>query len=274
VRHASRESERSRPERKAVPGTWDGHAPEELERAWCVPRVETYRLLGSTNDRAAALGREEGARPAVVLSEEQTAGRGRRGTAWQSAPGVGIWMSVLLGPEARSRQLPLVVGVACARAIERIAQPGLPVSIKWPNDLQLGARKVGGILCESGPYGVVVGIGLNVAPPREGFASGVDTRATTLEAHARKVLQRKSLAGEILRELLEVTSRPDPFGAVRSELARRDALTGRRVDTDGQGPGIARGIDEQGALLLEREDGSLLTVASGSVRLAAGSVAD
>jgi BirA family biotin operon repressor/biotin-[acetyl-CoA-carboxylase] ligase len=266
---------RAEPGGPAVVGSWDGCSGERLEREWGVPLVETYRTLGSTNDRAVALGREGAPRPSVVVSEAQSAGRGRHGASWQSASGVGIWMSILFEAALRAPQLPLLVGVACARAVESIGPGGGRVRVKWPNDLVLDDdRKVGGILCESGPHGVVVGVGINVASPPGGFAPDVADHATSLEIAWSISIQRRSLAGSIIREIRTILRLPDPFVSVRAELERRDALRGRTVHSQSRGTGVARGIDEHGALLVEAPDGSLRSVTSGSVRLATASTPD
>lgn len=246
---------------------WAGHTGAELAEAWGVPVVEAFTSVGSTNDRAAELGRAGSPRPAVVIAEEQTAGRGRRGDRWQSAAGAGIWLSLLVEARHGFPQLPLVVGVACACAVERVAGPGPRVRVKWPNDLLVEDGKVGGILCESGPYGVVIGVGLNVRAPEGGFEPAHADSAAALEVAAGKPLSRMQLASFVVAEILARLSEEDPFAGVRDELRRRDALLDRAVVTDFGGPGLGRGIDPSGALLLERPDGSTIAVGSGSVRL-------
>jgi BirA family biotin operon repressor/biotin-[acetyl-CoA-carboxylase] ligase len=229
--------------------------------------VETYTTIGSTNDRAAELGRAGALTPAVVVAEEQTAGRGRRGAAWRSAPGTGIWLSILLSPRNARPGLPLAVGVACARAIEVAAGPGTEIRVKWPNDLLAEDRKVGGILCEASPTGLVVGIGIDVAPDSVAGDPALAGIATALEVAWGKTLDRNRLAASIIEQVLRVADHADPVRSVLDELARRDALAGRRVTTETHGAGRAAGIDEDGVLLLEREGGERVRVVSGSVRL-------
>src|SRR6185295_19469839 len=132
-----------------------------------------YPTIGSTNDAAADLV-ASGARPGieglVVVADEQTAGRGRRGHTWFSPPGSGLYVSTVLMP-ARARVdaaratalLTLAAGVAIAEGID--AATGLAVDLKWPNDLFVGRRKLAGILAEgSGHDAIVLGYGINVAP--------------------------------------------------------------------------------------------------------------
>ena len=248
---------------------WHGYTGRELAEAWRIPVVEAYRSIGSTNDRAAELGRSGSPTPAVVVAEKQTAGRGRRGDRWQSASGSGIWLSLLLGGEHAFPQLPLVVGVACARAVDRaVPETGRPlVSVKWPNDLMVGDRKVGGILCESGPFGLVIGVGLNVTEPEGGFDPSFARSATALEVHTGKGMDTSGLAEGIVAEILASTRLHGAFERAWEELAARDALHDRDVLTEEHGPGIARGINRDGALLVEGADGVVRPVRSGSVRL-------
>jgi BirA family biotin operon repressor/biotin-[acetyl-CoA-carboxylase] ligase len=156
----------------------------------------------------------------------------------------------------------LVVGLAVAEAVEGVA-PEVRVSLKWPNDLQVGPRKLGGVLCESAGDAVVAGIGINLrsVPPE------VRERATSLEVEASRSLPASELAGSIVAALRR---REAPGAALDADvlgsLAARDALAGATLDTDEHGRGVGRGLDRDGALLLERPDGSRVRVMAGSVR--------
>lgn len=247
--------------------TYDGSTPDELARIWGVSRVETWARISSTNDRALALGIAGAPVGTTVVAEEQTAGRGRRGAPWHSASGAGLWMSVVLAPEHADARLPLLVGVACAEAIEA-ADARIHVRVKWPNDLVIGPRKVAGILVERASGQVVVGVGINLEEPSGGFPATLAGHATALEIEGSRRLLRKEMAAAVLATMLERLRRPDPFRAALSDLAARDALVGRRVETEEAGPGVARGVDPSGALVLERPDGTRVPVVSGHVRLA------
>ena len=246
---------------------WEGEPVEVWRDAWSVPLLEAWATIGSTNDRALELG-AGGARPfTVVVSDEQTRGRGRRGAAWHSPPSSGLWMSLVLPLRPAPAWLPLLVGLAVAEAIEG-ATGAVGVGIKWPNDLVLGAGKVGGILCESAGGVVVAGVGINVRAPREGFPEGLRGTATALDIEGAKSLSMSRLAGLIVdgvEALLEVDEAGLGAAGLR-ELATRDVLAGRRVRTEEAGEGTARGIGADGALVLERPDGSRVNVSSGSVR--------
>lgn len=231
-----------------------------------MPLVDTHESVGSTNDRAAELARDGAPAWTVVVANEQTAGRGRRGDSWFSPPGSGLWMSVLLGDRRALPQLPLLVGLACAEAIEKHLD-GVRIGLKWPNDLFLAGRKVGGVLCERAEETVVAGIGINLRTPGGGFEAALSMIAISLEAESGKTLLRSALAGTILRSLREILVGEGAFASALPRLEARDVLSGRGVMAERCGPGIARGIDASGALVVERPDTTRVRVISGSVRL-------
>jgi BirA family biotin operon repressor/biotin-[acetyl-CoA-carboxylase] ligase len=242
---------------------WHGRSLDAWAEAWGVPVVEAYASIGSTNDRALELGSTGCHTFAVVVADEQTAGRGRRGARWHSPPGSGLWMSCVLETERTSPHTTLVVGLAVAEAIEEVARE-VRVAIKWPNDLMIRGGKVGGILCESAGGPVVAGIGINLRSLGESPAMALAYRATSLEVETGKSLRASELATSIVRRLKARPSMLD--AATLAELAARDALAGTQIDTEEHGPGVARGIDRNGALQLERPDGSRVSVVAGSVR--------
>jgi BirA family biotin operon repressor/biotin-[acetyl-CoA-carboxylase] ligase len=177
-------------------------------------------------------------------------------------------MSVVLPPVGAAPWLPLVVGLAVAEAVEE-ATGVLAVGLKWPNDLVLRGRKLGGILCESAGGAVVAGVGVNLRAPREGFPGRLSQSATSLDVEGAKSLAINRLVGSILNRLevrLEVSG-AELEDATLAELAARDVLADRAVHTEELGRGTARGIARSGSLVLERPDGYRVTVSSGSVRL-------
>ncbi|HSW31531.1 MAG TPA: biotin--[acetyl-CoA-carboxylase] ligase [Longimicrobiales bacterium] len=249
---------------------WDGEPVHVWARVWRADRFEAHDVLGSTNDRLRELAAEGAGRYSVVVAEEQTSGRGRSGGVWHSPPGSGIWISVLLPcPGLVPPHLPLVVGVAAARAAER-ACPGVTVGIKWPNDLQLGGLKVGGILCEHVHGAVVAGVGMNLRVAPGALPGEVALQAAALEGATSARVSVGELGTALLHELHALVPRSAKGldGEIRGELERRDVLRDRAVVTQQAGPGTARGIGPAGALLLERPDGGRVAVTAGSVRLA------
>ncbi|NND84277.1 MAG: biotin--[acetyl-CoA-carboxylase] ligase, partial [Acidimicrobiia bacterium] len=181
---------------------WDGREVVTLQMAWGVPALEAYSSIGSTNDRARALAEEGGDAWATVVADEQTKGRGRRGTTWISEPGAGLWMSVLLDGGLTPTTVPLEVGLACAEAIEEVVE-GIDIGIKWPNDLLVEDGKVGGVLCEAAGRRIVAGIGINVAgaPDSSAVVDAGGLPPRSLQVMAGNKLSRSDLAEALVRRL-------------------------------------------------------------------------
>jgi BirA family biotin operon repressor/biotin-[acetyl-CoA-carboxylase] ligase len=247
---------------------WEGEPTSTWRERWQVPVLEVHDLVGSTNDRARELSAPGCALPAVVIAEAQSAGRGRAGARWHSPPGVGLWMSLALRLEgSASAAFPLQVGLAAAAACEQ-ATPGLRVGIKWPNDLFVEGRKVGGVLCERVTGAVVAGVGVNVRQRPEDFPDALALAATSLEATSGCKVSRARLASALVARLSRLSGAEiGALGpAVLSDLAGRDVLCGRPVWTRQAGEGKACGIAPDGALLVEDRHGSVQRVVAGSVR--------
>ena len=256
--------------REAPAPRWEGAPTSTWELRWGVPRFEAWVRVGSTNDRARTLA-ADGAPPfTLVVAEEQVAGRGREGRSWASPSGLGLWASLVLrSPDLHARLLtPLLVGVAVCRAVETRV-PELEVGLKWPNDVLLGRRKLAGVLCEGDLEGtVVVGVGVNVRQRPRDFPPPIRGRAVSLEMAAGREVGRAPLLGEIVSRIRELMDPPAArlSGALAREVAARDRLRGHAVVTHGDRPGVARGIDPDGALRVEREGGRTERVRAGSVR--------
>jgi BirA family transcriptional regulator, biotin operon repressor / biotin---[acetyl-CoA-carboxylase] ligase len=215
----------------------------------------------------------------VCIAESQRAGRGRLGRTWISPPGASIAMSVGWAFPACRGDLPalsLAAGVAVARALMRVGAQG--VMLKWPNDIWFRDRKIGGILLESratldGPAFVVLGIGINLTLDAEARAAmqAAGVNAAALAEACPAVPSRNQVAGAILDEVLGmlVQFEQDGLAPFLGAWAGLDALKGRtsrvwmgEISTVGR----ARGVDGQGALLLE-VDGQMQKFNSGEVSL-------
>jgi BirA family biotin operon repressor/biotin-[acetyl-CoA-carboxylase] ligase len=263
---------------------WEGATAEELAAAWGLPAVHLFDRAGSTNDVARALAESGAPAGTAVLAEEQVAGRGRGGRGWQSPPGVGVWLSLVLRPRALAAPglLPILVGLAAAEALDPFVRPAT-VSIKWPNDLQLAGRKLAGILCEGSwdggaPGFVVAGIGINVLHSIGDFPSELRDDATSLRIASGWMPPRAEVAGAVARAIVRRLADPPAElpGALLDALRARDALLGRRVRVTGAEPlsGMAMGISPAGALLVRAAGGALKTVRSGTVRPAEAAPAE
>jgi biotin-[acetyl-CoA-carboxylase] ligase BirA-like protein len=287
----------------------DGRGPDEVPRELvaAIDRIQPrlgrlgstilfFETIGSTNDEAAA--RSARARPSVpgpqplrsailsgerreglvVIADEQTSGRGRRGHTWFSPAGSGLYVSVVLAPAtaridpARAiTLLTLAAGVALAEGVEQAA--GLRVDLKWPNDLQVSRRKIGGILAESSGAGgfsdtVVVGYGINVLSTA--FPPELRDRATSLESELGRAPDRHHLFAETLAALSRryedlLAGRFDAILDAWRRLA--PSASGARIawtTNAGAASGVTAGIDDLGALLV-RVDDRVEKIVSGEV---------
>ena len=242
--------------------------------------IIVFEKTDSTNERAAQLGRG-GARGGVaIFAERQTAGRGRFGRRWESESGLGLWFSLLLRPAlplALWPRLTTATAVALAHAIE--ATLPLRCAIKWPNDVQIGDRKVAGILIETGvdPAGepfAVVGLGVNVNHEAENFPDELRARATSLRLAARREVSRPALAVAVLHALEAWHTRAvDDFPTILAEATRRSSLLGQWIAVragDTEIAGTAEVLDADGQLLLRGADGTLQTLRAGEVTVLGG----
>jgi BirA family transcriptional regulator, biotin operon repressor / biotin---[acetyl-CoA-carboxylase] ligase len=226
-------------------------------------RIHYFDELDSTQETARAFAADGAAHGTVVIAERQTAGRGRMGRSWHSPAGLNLYCTTILRPQIPLAEVPrlsLMAGVAAAQAIEREA-PGL-VSLKWPNDVWLKGRKTGGIIAEAVTNSrqelecVLLGIGINVNLAQDDIPDDLRDKATSIRIAIGHPCDRIALANSLFTLLdyryMETVTRG--FDAVRPEWERFSALTGRRVtvvDGPRRDSGIVRGIDADGALLLE-----------------------
>jgi BirA family transcriptional regulator, biotin operon repressor / biotin---[acetyl-CoA-carboxylase] ligase len=227
------------------------------------PRAH-WRLTDSTNERARALATSGAPHGTLVTADEQSAGRGRQGRTWTAPPRRALLMSLLLRDlDARQALLPLAAALAVCEACEEEAR--VACEVKWPNDVWIDCRKVAGILVEGRPQQgwVVLGIGLNVDIEEDDFPPELRETATSLliADGARPIDELLQLLLDALERWLEA-----PPDDVLDAWRDRDALRGERIGWDG-GEGIAAGVDDSGALLVDTDDGRL-ALDAGEVHLA------
>ena len=254
--------------------------PEEIRKGLRPARlggkIHYFPEIDSTNlfaFKRAQDGAEEGE---VVIAETQTQGKGRMGRSWYSPPGLNLYLSVILKPRlppASAPQITLMAAVALAETVQDFLQA--PPSIKWPNDIMVGSRKLAGILtessCEPGRvHFVVVGIGVNLNLPAELLPEAIRERATSLLILTKTPVDRTSFASQLIQSLDrcygELEEKGFPWIARRWESFFD--LRGQRVEVgmaDQRLSGIARGIDGDGALILEEDCGTLQRIIAGEV---------
>lgn len=200
-----------------------------------------YQDLPSTNREAGLLAQQGAAHGTLVVAEQQSGGYGRHGRAWFSPPGFNIYCSIIVRGKNQTLPLaqwlswiPLVTALAVTEATQQIA--AVPLALKWPNDLLLQNRKVGGILCEStlttttGPI-VIIGIGLNVNVPSLSFPEDLRPIAASLIEAAPHPIDRNRLLAQLLWELEQCLDELQSHGPTRLRQAylNRCATLGRQV---------------------------------------------
>jgi len=233
---------------------------------------------GSTNDLAVEAGRQGAEEGLAILADRQTAGRGRRGRAWASPGGVGLYTSILLRPRRPLSQVPLLTlasGLAAAEAIEEVA--GLPARLKWPNDILVNGRKVAGILTETASVDervsqVVIGIGINVNHAPGDLPAELRPAATSLLLATGRTVARREVAAALYSALDRWYRlfREGDTGAILAAGRQRSATLGRHVEVFEDGArwrGLAVDLDADGALLVQEEAGGVRRVLAGDVSI-------
>lgn len=236
-----------------------------------------YETVGSTNTIASDLA-EKTIEGAVVIADSQQKGRGRLGRKWESPPGVNIYMSIILRPKIESKEATLITimaAVACATALRRVT--GLHVTIKWPNDLMVSDKKIGGILSElKTDHGriisAIVGIGMNVNVGIDAYPADVQEIATSVKNETGMSYSREVVISEILNEIdywYKILNGMGK-GILLLEWQKLTSTLGREVKvTVGKETftGLAESIDSEGMLILRLPSGMLKKINSGDLTI-------
>lgn len=245
------------------------------------PRIELVEETKSTNELALKALSEGAAAGTVFVADHQTQGRGRRDIGggrreWFSPKSTNLYLSAVIRPKLEMERLSaitLAVGVGLARVIEE--HTGVDVWLKWPNDLYVGERKLGGVLTEgaTGPggfEGAVIGVGLNINVMAAQFPDSLKEVATSLRQETGQVHDRLTLALKVSENLLQVCDEYVTYGleGFSESLERYDRLVGRAVEVreeEGTRRGVACGIGVRGGLNVEFEDGDVREIIAGGV---------
>lgn len=230
---------------------YEGYTGAALAALLDVPRAEVWESVTSTLDVAHALAAADAPAGTLVLAERQTSGRGRSGRRWASAPGAGIWLTLIERPldTAAAELLSIRLGLRAARALDRFAPS--PIALKWPNDLYAGGGKLAGILVETRWREqridwVAMGFGLNVRAPADVVGA----------ASLRPGTSRLEVLAELVPALRAAAAGRGPLSdAELAEWSARDLARGRRVREPA--PGVVLGIDAHGALIVRSPAGEL-----------------
>lgn len=247
-------------------------ATEQLGR-----EARIYDSLSSTQDKAREWAQRGAPHGALVLTEEQTAGRGRFGRPWHSPKGLGVWMSLVLRPPgslAEPFHLTLLIAVALCRTVRKLT--GADAGIKWPNDLLIDGRKVSGILVEATPrypegdQAYVAGIGIGVNLEQSDYPVELRDKAISLRLAKGDLVDRHELISLLLKqveELYELYLR-EGFSPVISLWEAHSVTLGQEIAVHNSGgdlTGTAVRLDETGALVVRLEDGTLSKLFSGDI---------
>lgn len=246
-----------------------------LQTKWAGRNLSFYESINSTNIRA-KLEAEDGApEGTLVVADMQTAGRGRRGRGWESPAGRNVYFTLVVKPSFapdRASMLTLVMALAVNRAIRKVT--GISSAIKWPNDLVAEGRKVCGMLTEMSVerdyiHYIVIGVGINVA--KQEFPEEIAGTAAALEEFTGSPINRAELVAEVMsafEEYYETFCRTADLSGLTQEYNESLVNSGRTVrvlDPKGEFCGTAKGINELGELLVEREDGTTEAIYAGEV---------
>ena len=247
----------------------------EIKGSWAGKRVKVFSETDSTNTQCRKLAAEGWPEGTLVVSEYQRAGKGRRGRAWVSPAGTGIWMSLLLRPELPPQKVSMVTLIA-AMAVEKgiRLETGLDSQIKWPNDLVIGQKKICGILTEMSTEidyinHVVVGAGINVN--QEEFPEEIRTLAGSLCVELGRKVCRAELTAEILGELealYEIFLLTEDLSVLYQKYNERCVNCGHEIrvlEPGNEYTGTTDGISETGELIVRKTDGSVVRVYAGEV---------
>lgn len=246
-----------------------------LETRWAGREVHFLDEVDSTNTHAKRLAEEGAPSGTLVVTDAQTRGKGRRGRTWESPKSSAIYMTLLMRPEIRpdrASMLTLVMGLSVVQAIKNVLN--LETSIKWPNDVVLDKKKLVGILTEMNAQidyieYLVIGVGIN-ANIQE-FPEGIQDKATSLQKVLGHPVNRAELIAETMKVFEEnyavFEKTQDLSGLVEAyqAVSANYQQPVRVLEPGNEYAGIARGINEQGELLVEREDGTVSAVYAGEV---------
>lgn len=241
-------------------------------------RIDHFPVIDSTNVHARMIADRGAPEGTVVVAEAQVKGKGRRGRSWFSPAGEGIYVSVILRPRvppSEAPQLVLMAAVAAAEAL--LAQAALPVSVKWPNDILVGGKKIAGILSEMRLAGdridhVVIGMGVNVNTPAESLPPEIAAIATSLCAVTGRTFSRAGLLRAYLEKLegWYALFRERRFEPIRERWLEIARIIGKQVKIAGVDrtyEGEVVDIDPTGFLILKSPDGVIQRILAGDVSM-------
>lgn len=234
-----------------------------------------FDSITSTNDKAKKIASKEND-GTVIISEEQTGGRGRLGRPWTSPKYKGVWMSIILKPEIDTMDVPKITQIAAASVVTTLLDMNIKAYIKWPNDIIINDKKVCGILTEmSGEINkvnyVVVGIGLNVNSSIEDFDKELLSKATSLKIEENREFKRNILVANILNNFEKLYEELIEYNNIDTSIKickKNSILIGREIkiiNRNRESFGKAIDLNSNGELLIQTKDGEIKPLISGEI---------
>ena len=257
-----------------------------LRTHWLGKTIYPFEQIDSTNSQALHITEVGTPHGTVIVANQQTAGKGRLGRRWHSPPNTNLYCSIILTQkpiQSFISWIPLASGVAVAEALEDLS--GLPTSVKWPNDILFGTKKLGGILCETttkGPsgWGAIVGIGINVNCEKTHFPLDLTETATSLTIEAERQFDRRIVLTTLLAKLESYYDYvfSSDLHALQSSYYSRSSTLGRQIRAHlvngEQVEGFALNIGSEGELFVEpsSQPGQSTTSQSSPIEIRAGDI--
>ncbi|MDW8801365.1 biotin--[acetyl-CoA-carboxylase] ligase [Clostridium sp. A1-XYC3] len=251
---------------------------EKLITKYIGRNIMYFQTLGSTNNKAKELALSNAPHGTVIISEEQTEGRGRLGRNWSSPKFKGIWLSIILRPDTDPLNVPKVTQVGAAAVIKALNELDINAYVKWPNDIILNEKKVCGILTEmSGELNkvnyVVMGIGINVNTDSSDFPEELKNTATSISLETGKYIKRKELVSKLLNSfelLYDEFEKEETIKTSVSICKKNSILLGKEIKIINRGKETyARAVDlsDEGELMVQYTDGIVEKIVSGEVSI-------
>lgn len=241
-------------------------------------KIIHFHTINSTNTKAkelASLGEENGT---IILSEEQTLGKGRLGRQWCSPKGKGIWLSLILKPDLDPINASKITQIGAAALCKSFIEIGIPSFIKWPNDIVINNRKVCGILTEmNGELNrinyIILGIGINVNIDMDDLPEELKDTASSLKIESGKTIDRRKLVALILNNFEPLYNELLNQGHINSsiDICRKNSILLNKqiriINKNSTKIAKALDLDNEGRLIVQLEDGTIDTIISGEVSI-------
>lgn len=232
--------------------------------------VEWHELTSSTMILAATRAKAGAPHGAIIGAEQQTAGIGRHGKGWHSAPGEGLYVSIILRLGLAANRLPvlmLALGLAAREAVQKVAS--LDADLRWPNDILVKGKKLAGMLAQVEGDAIIAGIGINVS--QQEFPKDLETPGTSLALENAPVKREDLLVAlaEAVDRHCELLTQEGPEPILHTFADASSYVSGLRVRADAEGrqiEGVTCGLDEAGFLRVREDSGRIVTILAGGVR--------